>query len=196
MNDELKSILNKDSLDESEKMLGGKHWSQLNELERCFAMSKFVADNDKKRIYLTEIGDTYFSMTWDYFKDLIKQKGFINGYTYEFNYQSHGRVTKEEIIIYYHPQKGLVIYAESYDNKTSVNGGDLYGEVQANNEDSEEIIWKWISTGGCIDRNNRIYSTQYDIREGLFSKLAILESAGKFLTKWVEKNKFLWFVDD
>jgi len=53
-----------------------------------------------------------------------------------------------------------------------------------------------LSTGGCIDHEKMIYETQQDTREGLFSKLAILEGAGKFLPKWTGKRRcILWFVD-
>jgi hypothetical protein len=52
-----------------------------------------------------------------------------------------------------------------------------------------------LSTGGYIDKSERIFSTSHDIREGLFSTLDELETAGVFLPHWIEKNKFLWFSD-
>lgn len=40
-----------------------------------------------------------------------------------------------------------------------------------------------------------VFETSHDVREGLFFKLEELESAGKFLPKWTNKDRFLWFVD-
>ena len=188
-------ILTKDSLSESEQIFGGKHWSQFSEFENQFSIMSFMRDNEVKEEYLKSINDTYFGMSWSYFKDLIKEKGFIDGYSYEVKYKGYSKPTTEEIIIWYHPQKGLIIYAESYSNKASVNGGKLYGEIQANSKEDEEVIWKWLSTGGCVDIDNLIWYTSHDIREGLFSKLDTLESVGKFLNRWVKKDRFLYFVD-
>ncbi|MBZ9622980.1 hypothetical protein G9F71_008940 [Clostridium sp. FP2] len=195
MDKKTENILTRDSVAESEKGFGGKHWSQFNNAENLISLFNSRKDNEIKEEHLKVIRDTFFGMSWDYFKSLIKEKGFVNGYSYELNYNSYGKTTKEEIMIYYHPSKGLVVYAESYNNKTTVNSGTLYGEIQSNDKEGEKTIWKWLSTGGCINQNKLIYETSHDIREGLFSKLDTLESAGKFLNKWTNKNRFLWFVD-
>jgi len=195
MNKRTEQILTHDSLAESEKIFGNKHWSEFNDLEQAFSMLKFMEDNQVKNTHLKSINDTYWGMTWDEFKNLIKQKGFTPALEYDLIYNGWNEPTTEEAIIYYHLSKGLIIWATSFSNKTSVNGGTLYGEIQANSKESENIIWKWLSTGGCIDSDNMIYETSHDIREGLFNKLQTLESAGKFLPKWNNKDRFLWFVD-
>ena len=195
MNKKTENILTNDSMSNTEKSFGGKHWSEFSEGETAVSMFNFMADNKIKENHLMAIRDTYFGMTWDYFKELIESKGFVNGYSYNVNYNAFGQSTVEEMIIYYHPNKGLIIYAESYSDKTSVNGGRLYGEIQANSEEDMSVIHKWMSTGGCTDRDKLIFETSHDVREGLFSKLDALESAGTFLTKWTNKDRFLWFVD-
>lgn len=196
MDSKTEIVLMKDSLAETEKMLGGKHWSQFNDFENGLALVLFARDNKIKKEHLQSIGDTYWGMTWNEFKSLIKEKGFIKGYSYEIDYNGYSEPTQEEMCIYYNPEKGLVIWAESFNNKTSINGGTLYGEIQAyEGEENRRTIFRWLSTGGCRDIEKGIYTTSHDIREGLFSKLDTLESAGKFLNRWTDKNRFLWFVD-
>jgi len=191
MNTQTNEILTKDTLAETEKQFGGKHWSQFNDTENMFALMNAISDNARKDEHLKLIGDTHFSMTWDEFKTLIAVHGFVKALVYDFKYKDN----TDEAILYYHPQKGLVIFATSFGNKKTVNGGHLYGEIQANSEEDSKTVWRWISTGGCIDSEKLIFDTSHDVREGLFSKLETLESAGKFLNKWTDKNRFLWFVD-
>ena len=188
-------ILTQDSLAESENVLGGKHWSQFNETEQAFSMFKFFNDNDIKNNHLQSINDTYFRMSWDEFKNLIKSHGFIPGLEYNLLYNGWSEPKTEEAILYYHPSKGLIIWATSFNGKTTVNGGNLYGEIKANSKEDCETIWRWLSSGGCINSEEMIYKTSHDVREGLFSKLNTLESAGTFLSKWIDKNRFLCFVD-
>ena len=192
MDSKTEKVLRHDSLYESEKILGNKHWSEFNEFEQAFSFLKFLDDNEKKKNHLQSIGDTYWGMSWDQFKNLIKQHGFVEALSYDFN---HDKNEVDEAIIYYHLTKGLIIWATSYWNKKDVNEGTLYGEIQANSEEDCKTIWSWLSTGGCIDSDKMIYKTSQDVREGLFSRLVELESAGTFLSQWIKKDRFLWFVD-
>lgn len=188
-------ILEQDTIAETEKILGKEHWSVFTKEENMFCLAKAMSDNQNKDNHLKNIGDTHFSMTWDELKALLSRKGFVNALTYEFEYIGRDETRMEEAIIYYHPDKGMVVYADSYFGKTRVNGGNLYAEIQANRPEDEQTIWRWLSTGGCRDHERRIYETSHDIREGLFSKLDTLATAGKFLPEWTNKDRFLWFVD-
>jgi len=115
-------ILCKDTLAETERIFGGKHWSEFNDSEQEFSFAKAIVDNVAKDEYFKNIGDTHFSMSWDEFKRLIKQHGFIPALEYDIQGES-----VNEAIIYYHPQKGLIIFATSYSEKRTVNSGNLYG---------------------------------------------------------------------
>jgi hypothetical protein len=181
MNNEINNLLSFDPIAQTEKIFGKKHWSQFTKDEDRFALKANI---------LKAANDTYFSIAWDEFKNLLKFYGFIDGLTYEFDYEQR----KEEAIIHYHPTKGLLIFATSW-GKQSINSGNLYGEIKAKSKEDCKTIFRWLSTGGCIDQENMIYETQQDVREGLFSKLNELETAGDFLNKWTNKNRFLWFVD-
>lgn len=191
MDKKTKEILKKDSIAETEKLLGNKDYHEFSNDEKLFMLGKFFIDNEDKDEHLASIGDTHFKMTWQEFKQLIISKGFIVAMEYDIHH--NGDIDK--FIIYYNPQKGLILCATSFWNKESINGGTLYGEIQANSKNDIHTIWDWLSTGGCIDTDKLIYSTSRDVREGLFSALAELETAGKFLPKWIKKNKFLWLLD-
>lgn len=189
--DKTSEILRHDSIAETEKQLG-KHWSEFNDFENLGMLASFIRDNQTKENHLKSVGDTWFNMPWAEFKKKIEDYGFVLGLKYDIK---HDKNEIDEVVIYYHKEKGLVLFADSYFNKKDVNGGKLYGEIQANSKEDRDIIWKWMSTGGCIDSDKLIYETQQDVREGLFHKLSMLESAGKFLPIWTNKNRFLWFVD-
>lgn len=191
MNKETEKMLTYDPLYEIEKSLGGKHWSEFNEQESLLSFVNNYLFNKNKTQHLKLIKDTNNDTTWDELKAMLLERGFKDGYSYDFTYDD--RV--EEAILYYHPSKGIIIFATSWNNKSIINSGSSYAQIKANDKDGEEIIWKWLSTGGCDDINNKIYSTSQDIREGLFSKLDELEKGGRFLNKWIKKKPLLWFVD-
>lgn len=192
MNKETKKVLTQDTVAETENLLGGKHWSEFGPMEQLFCLGNAMSDNERKMNHLKKIGDTHYGMFWSDFKNMITLYGFVPALEYNFEYSSWYN-SIEECIIYYHPIKGMVIHATSFSNKTSVNGGHLYAEIEANSGDDAKTIWKWLSTGGRI--KDLVYETQQDVREGLFSKLNELESAGTFLNRWTKKNRFLWFLD-
>jgi len=192
MNETTKKMLNQDPILEVEKMLNGKSYKEFNDFENLFMLRETAKINANVNKYFATLGDTHFNMSWNEFKKLIENKGFKLTLSYDFK---HGEKEVDEFIIYYHPLTGLVITATSYWNKKDINGGTLYGEIQANNKESCSIIWEWISSGGMIDEKKLIYETSHDVREGLFSKLNELESAGKFLNRWTKKDRFLWLLD-
>lgn len=191
MDKKTEEILTMDVLAETEKFFGGKHWSEFNTAENIFSLVRAAKYNSLKEAYLKSIGDTNNGMSWTEFKQLITNKGFIPALEYDVQHD----IYIDEFIIYYHPNKGLIICADSYFNKKVINSGTLYGEIQAHSKEDQDIIWKWISSGGLKDPKRLIYETSHDIREGLFSKLDVLESAGSWVTPWVNKDRFLWFVD-
>lgn len=183
-------ILKHDSLAKTEKKFG-KNWQEFDDLKNLLSMGEFIKDNQIKEDHLKSIGDTYFNMSWNEFKRKLESYGFVLGLKYDITHDDD----IDEVVIYYHKEKGLIVFADSYFNKKDVNGGHLYGEIKANSKDDCKIVYQWMSTGGYVDVDNLIFDTQQDVREGLFHKLSMLESAGKFLPIWTNKNRFLWFVD-
>lgn len=193
----IEKLLTHDPVADTESLLGDKHWSEFTEDEQLFCLARSMSYNAFKNKHLQSIGDTYFGMSWKDFKKLLMARSFKIGFTNELSYNYNDHIGIEEEIIYYQPDKGMIVYATSFSDQRTINGGTLYAEIQARDADTKtkETIWKWLSTGGLINKEDLIYETSHDVREGLFSKLEILESTGTFLKKWTNKDRFLWFVN-
>ncbi len=190
MNKITETILNRDSIAETEKIIG-KDYREFSDDENMLMLAKAFHDNSQKDEYLKSLGDTHFRIKWNEFKDLIKSKGFIPALEYDFHYENR---TTEEFIIYYHSD-GLIITATSYWNKKDLNGGIIYGEIEANNKESCSEIFRWMGSGGIIKDSELTFEFSFDVREGLFSKLEELSKNGTFHNPWIEKKRFFWFVD-
>ncbi len=199
-------LLHKDSLAESEQVLGNKHWSEFNEKEQAFSLFKFMADNETKSEHLKSIGDTYWGMKWNEFINLIESYGFVSGLRYDFIAPKYGFSDEadriEEAILYYHPTKGLILWATSYSG--NINGGTVYGEINIDKERWKEIskALNRCSHGAFAHYNGETeqdeYKNQvefdYDIREGLIHVLNRIENVTSYAPIWTERN-FLWFLD-
>lgn len=130
-------------------------------------------------------------MSWQDFKSLLTTYGFKIGLEYDI---THDENEVDEAIIYYHPQKGLVLWATSFWNKKSINGGTVYGMIEWDDWKVACNVFSGCSHGGNgEDKNIRDFS--YDIREGLIHKLNRIDSTVKYLPKWQGITPFLWFVD-
>lgn len=185
-------LLNYDSIEHTEEIVG-KHNSEFNESDMLKALSLAYLNNNMKEKMLKDSNDTYSVMGWSEFKHLLIKKGFKVGIEYLFEDYNDNKI-KEEAIIYYHIEKGLILFAESYRSK--VNSGNLYGEVQANdNEEDIRTVSSNISNGGRVHGTERNYQTKQDVREGLFYRISKLESAGHFIPVWTETPISLWFVN-
>lgn len=53
-------ILQRDSIAETEKLFGNKHWSEFNETENMIMLIKAMEDNKAKSEHLQSIGDTHW----------------------------------------------------------------------------------------------------------------------------------------
>lgn len=196
-----KQLLNHDDISKVEKELG-KHWSEFDNFENAYMLFSGIEHNKRKAEHLKSINDTYFSMSWEYFINLIKEYGFVEGLTYKFKHEYCKEIIDEQAVIYYHPSKGLVIWAETYGGN-SVNSGTLYGMIK-NIED-----WKTLSKSlnQCSHGSSAYYNSEgqmmqkecidfsKDIREGLIYTLNNIESVTEFMPVWKDMKPFLWFVD-
>lgn len=184
MDKNINEILKLDAISEVEKS-SGKHHSEFNEFEMVEAILKQMAYNDLAKNKLKNSNDTYSHIIFDEFIKLISDYGFKEAYS------------NEREIIYYYKSKGLILYAEKYLKSETINSGKIYGEIKAKTKDDENFwgIINNLSTGGCIERENMIFETSYDIREGLFNYINTLELYGNFQPKWIETNRFLWFLN-
>lgn len=197
MDNRTEKLLRQDSLAETEKIFGDKHWSQFDEQEQAFSMLKFIFDNEKKEEHLKSVGDTYNGMPWNDFITLIESYGFKEGLKYDFkapkyNLNEPDRI--EEAILFYHPSKGLILWATSFGNKVHINGGKVYGMIEYKDWETCNKVLSGCSHGGNGEENNIRYF-DYDIREGLIHTLNKIDSNSKLLPKWQGRRPFMWFLD-
>lgn len=218
----IEEVLSFDPVASVSKVLN-KHHNDFSTDEQDLSLSYGILANRSKSDFLKSLNDTHFGMSWNYFIELIQENGFQEGLSYEFDYAFDLESTKpedwsrEKAVLFYHPTKGLVIWATSYNNQTSVNGGKMYGEVRytgtIETKEVPSLFKKGMSKAvvmtdeireamKTLDRcqHDSITSTGdgisfwYDIREGLINKMTLIESKLEYVRIWTKKP-FLWFVD-
>jgi len=157
--------------------------------------SSSTIPNSNKEYY--ENFNAYSSCNWLDFKSMIKKYGFKKGLSYKFINISYHTKYKEEAILYYHKEKGLILWATSFFG-TSLNGGTVYGQVKIN-EENESDVGKALDCShdsfGYYDKETRSSTLKdavyfdIDVRDGMISKLNIIESVADFQSIWTTKNK-------
>ena len=186
--DKIKEALEFDAIYECEKVFGNKHHSEFTEEENKFSLGVFMLNNKRKEELLKEANDTHFGMTWDEFESIVTSNGFKIGYEERFPYEDH----EEKGVIFYR-EDGLIIWATSFWNMKSVNGGTMYGEIKLNNVNDRCNIPQ--CSNGFYDYENGKLNFSTDIREGLIWFIKEMKKYGEFIPKFEEENKFLWFVN-
>lgn len=138
--------------------------------------------------------DTYDCMPWLDFIEVLKNQGFIEGYknTYEMKdeYRDGIVIRKEQEVIYYHPDKGLILWASSH--CTTLHEGKLYGEVILTESKIEEIrnilAQNQCSRGPLIKNDICQDHVRFskDIRNNLIQTIKNIENVTSFSPRWNE----------
>lgn len=191
MNEVTKNVLKFDPLAMSEVVTGKRH-EEWDEDEQLNALGACMFANDVKKDYLKSIGDTYFGIKWQEFLDLITTYGFIQGYSEDFIDGKGGNTKTEQMVLYYHKEKGLILHAESYSDKTSINSAKVYGELTCAEPTQEQ--WKALTgfSHGALCEGNVDFNV--DGREGLLFHLETVSSSFELNQRW-NKIPFLWFLN-
>lgn len=112
-------------------------------------------------------------ITWINFIEIVKTYGFKSGYCQKFTGTGWSdKGIEEEEVIFFHEEKGLILYAESYDRK-SVNSAKVYGEVKIGNKLETNQLEALICCSHCNNGNGTI-SFNVDVRENLRFQLDAL----------------------
>ena len=130
-------------------------------------------------------------MSWDYLIDILQKNGFELGTEWWFIDDQWGSINNERAVIYYR-KDGIVVYAESYNNGTSVNGGKCYYELEMKEDVNKSEVFCLIHTGCWYDENK--IENELDIREGLIHELNKATRYGSFIKKWKNRSH-LWILD-
>jgi hypothetical protein len=146
-------------------------------------------------------------MGWKEYQRILFENKFDNVLVYDFK-DTHDKGKMEEYSIWARKDKGLLLTAESYGGKESVNSTNLYFELSFifGGKEPDEIqrlmLWDVLegaSHGPIIDKNDRhiARSVSADARFGLVSRLSKLEKPGiQTNNPWQYYSEhFLWLLD-
>ena len=82
--------------------------------------------------------DVYCKISWESFVKIILDYGFLIGYAENIRGDKIHEEANEEIVICYHKEKGLVLFAESENSKAFLSELKIYGEIKSKHEDLTE----------------------------------------------------------
>lgn len=177
------SVLGRDSLAETEKMLGKRH-EEFTEDERMGAFFKFILDNEMKAEVLKSANDTYRGMSWEEFISLLE----TNGFKLQSNWQYTAFDEKEDAVIY--EKDGFLLFATSY--RGNIDSGNIYAEIEI--RDGKRLDDIDHLSGGYFDSSRSHAAVYYDIREGLMNFIKQVNETGIVLPIWETKKPHPWVI--
>lgn len=190
MTETTKNLLNLDPICEAEELIG-KRCENWEHDESVAALGLFMLANKYKEEHLKSIGDTYFDIPFNDFITIIKEYGFECGYYHDF--KDDGKKQQEEVI-YFHKDKGLILYANSCFDKI-INDAKVYGEVEIDwkNHDRHKFVEAMYHCSHGDNGNGTMYFN-LDGREGLISNLEVISDTFVFSKQWTKAQR-LWFLN-
>ena len=187
-------MLNVDSVATAEALIGKRHEDWDIETDGMAALGLAMLANQAKDEHLKSIGDTHFGMKLHDFVEIAKACGFKSGFCHKFTgtgWSDEG--VEEEEIIFFHEEKGLLLYAETFGGE-SVNDAHVFGEVKINGEKLTRRQFDALNGCSYGGNKNGTISFEVDVREGFRFHLDALSETFEFSKSW-SKLPFLWFVN-
>lgn len=132
------------------------------------------------------MNDTQLNGTWVNIVKTAKAYGFKYGFCREFiglTWVSYKKVEEKEAILY-QEEKGLILYASSYDTNF-VDVAHIYGEIKCNlKELDEKQLDALDNCTSYVDNKNGTVNIIVDAKEGLIPSLEALANAFEFSKTW------------
>lgn len=125
--------------------------------------------------------------------ELLLNYGFKQGYKENIRGDSSSKELSEELMIFYHEGKGLILYVETGNNKSVIKQSEVYGEINAI---FEELNYEQIQALGLVtfyDPNDVTISFSISIFVDILLTLEILLNEFEFCSKWPQ-IPFLYFL--
>ena len=143
---------------------------------------------------MRSITEEHLDTSWKQFIKLTKAYGFKCGFCQKFTdtgiWPWSNKGPEEEEIIFFHEEKGFILYANSY--RTYVKEAKLYGEIKA------DVLKKCQldALSGCDYARNGdgTMTLEADVSEGFCFKFNALVETFEFSKSW-SKVPFLWFLN-
>ena len=143
--------------------------------------------------------DTHANISLTDLVAIVTTFGFEEGYRRQFISNFDNAPTSEDEVIFYHEEKGLILYAETYRKSvinpcSSVNSAKIYGEVITNRETLTDKQRNALID--CSHNGIKKGSIQFDIdyRCGFLTKLSSIAKAFEFSKSWSGVPP-LWFLN-
>lgn len=162
----------------------------------------FVATaNQEKNKLLKSVGDTYYGISWDKFKEMIESIGFKNGLNYTVYYDGLENEANEAVL--YYSDDGMIIFATSFGNSTrkGLNSGKLYGQFRFDGERYNDAFHEFYDIGygvggGASSNFDNVIQFDVDVREGLMNYINKIRNTKvlELLPVWKDKQ-FIWLLD-
>ena len=176
-------LLSSDIISEQEK-ISGKSWNRFSHADKLSVLYKNKERSRQIRFIMNQKNDTHYGINWEKMLEICKEAGFKIGYEETYSYDDD----MEGFVIMYHPEYFLVLRANSFFNKSSINDAEVYGFVNYKN-----VAHKVRELSGS---NRGKYSQfSFDAREAMKHKINEISSAGNFVNMWKrEQDTFLWLL--
>jgi hypothetical protein len=137
--EQINKVLNFDPLAEAEK-LTGKSYKE-NEGVSALGFLMHMDHNVRKQEMLEAMHDTSFRTNLVNYLVIIQQEGFVKALELPIVYDRHGPATNERQYYFYHPQDGILLVFNTFNNSTTVNGGKFYYNWMPKLVDGEVSDW-------------------------------------------------------
>ncbi len=156
-----------------------------------------------KHSILSELGDTYWGISWQAFLEIIDDLGFDIIEDRQFTYDTgDGRVRYPVNLIAAHVGKKLLLHATSWIDVDedgaeveTVNDGTIYGAAYLEDSPDRPAAWKMFAgcSGGPL-REDNVWPFSFDVREGLVTRLMRIEEQAT-LVDWNDPDRILCLFD-
>jgi len=180
----IKKILERDALDETEKMTGSSYKDSPFTQQMAF-LNHLEAVADREAAMLLT-GDTAFSSPVDYYLAVAESIGFKTALEFPFSVKSDWDPAPRNETLYVMWREGILLVFDTYGK--NVNGGHFYYNWVGDRAKNIGVT----SSGGYA-KDGVTWVGSHDCREGLKFHIRQLEKAGRFLPKWIERP-FLWLL--
>lgn len=193
METDIDVLLKYDPLLEAEKITGKSY--KEDKATSFLGMRLASAKNIAKNQALKELGDTYWAMSWDEFKEKILGSVFKFKEVYKQEFQNKKGEYDEEVV-FYDATRGIIIHADSYSSKSSVNGANAYYQIDFG---KGKVDYRLLP-GSChcvnfLDTTCNVWVSKIDAREAILYRLLQIDfSEYDFLKEWY-KPESLWLYN-
>jgi hypothetical protein len=187
----VKEVLERDSIAESEEILGKHHSEWDLKPDTLFALAKGISDNQHKKSVLEQAGDTNYGDTLESYMQKAKEVGFEIVLNFPFKsipYDDNDPVRNEAFYVLWEAKRGILLVFDTYYGNR-VNGGNFYYNIKP--KDINNFFGSRVTSSGGF--RDGIWVGHHDCREGLKFHIQQLEKYGDFVNPWIEQP-FLWLL--